>query len=44
MDVVNINRNTLYNMYSYHDVYAIASVRHSTKIEQFNTSQSVTHK
>ena len=29
-------------MYNYHDIYAVASIRHDTRIEQqFNTSQSV---
>ena len=39
--MINVTRNTLYN---YHYVYAAATVCHSTRIEQFNTRQSVTHK
>jgi hypothetical protein len=31
-------------MYNYHDVYAVASIRRDTRIEQFDTSQSVSHK
>ena len=41
--IVNINRSTLYNMCR-HNVYAIASIRHSTRLEQFKTSLSVTPK
>jgi hypothetical protein len=31
-------------MYNDNDEYAIASNRHDMRIEQFNTSQSVSHK
>jgi hypothetical protein len=41
--IVKISRNTLYNM-CWHNVYAIASICHSTRVEQFNRSNSVTHK
>jgi len=30
-----------YIIYNYHNVYAVASIHHSTRMEQFNTSQSV---
>ena len=29
--------NALHNMYNYHDVHAIASIRRDTRIEQFKT-------
>jgi hypothetical protein len=41
--IVNLSRNTLYNMCT-HTVYAIASIRHGTRVEQFNTSHSVAPK
>jgi hypothetical protein len=39
--IVNIDMNTLHN--TYHDVCAIASIHHNTRIEQFKTSQAVSH-